>query len=81
MRSPIFAIKQWVRWAKGCLQLGESYDIVHLDLSPEWLEEAAHKLGVGSIHIDSIYPFKEAEEAFKHMQRGSPQGKVVVRVQ
>lgn len=81
LRSPIFAIKQWVRWARGCLQLGESYDIVHLDLHTEWLEEASHKLDVGSIHIDSIYPFKEAQEAFKHMQRGRTQGKVIVRVQ
>lgn len=79
--APIFAIRQWVRWARGYIGLGESYDIIHLSLEREWLEEVTKTLTTDSIYIDSVFPFEKAKEAFQRLDTGRAQGKVIVRVQ
>ena len=32
------------------------------------------------IHVDKVFPLEEAKEAFKHLEEGHPQGKVVLKI-
>lgn len=79
--APNYVISQWIRWAKGWLGLGESYDVVILDLKREWLEESTTLISPESIYIDSVFPFEDAKEAFQRLHTGRAKGKVVIKVQ
>lgn len=76
--APAYLISQWVRWAKGCVGLGESYDVVILDPKREWLEESTTTISPDSIFIDSVFPFEKAKEAFQRLDTGRAKGKVVI---
>ncbi len=49
-----FVPMQWIRWARGRFGLGESYDVIMLDLKKEYLEEAT-ELPKDKIFIDSTF--------------------------
>ncbi|KAI7024406.1 hypothetical protein KC355_g1410, partial [Hortaea werneckii] len=72
---------QWIRWAKGYFGLGESYDVVVLELKKEWLQEAVDTLRPEEIFIDSTFNFEDAKKAFERLDTGRARGKVVVKVQ
>ena len=71
---------QWARWARGQLGLGESYDVVILDMKKEWLEEAKETLVPQQIFIDSEFAFDDALKAFERLNTGRARGKVVITV-
>jgi NADPH:quinone reductase-like Zn-dependent oxidoreductase len=71
---------QWARWARGQLGLGESYDVVILDMKKEWLEEAKETLAPEQIFIDSEFAFDDALKAFERLNTGRARGKVVIDV-
>ena len=71
---------QWARWARGQLGLGESYDVVILDMKKEWLEEAKETLVPEQIFIDSEFAFDDALKAFERLNTGRARGKVVITV-
>jgi NADPH:quinone reductase-like Zn-dependent oxidoreductase len=71
---------QWARWARGQLGLGESYDVVMLDMKKEWLEEAKETLAPEQIFIDSEFAFDDALKAFERLNTGRARGKVVIDV-
>jgi NADPH:quinone reductase-like Zn-dependent oxidoreductase len=71
---------QWARWARGQLGLGESYDVVILDMKKEWLEEAKETLAPEQIFIDSEFAFDDALKAFERLNTGRARGKVVINV-
>lgn len=71
---------QWIRWARGVAGLGESYDIIMLEMKKEWLEEAKETLTPDSIFIDSTFGFGEVKQAFERLNTGRARGKVVVRI-
>ena len=71
---------QWARWARGLLGLGESYDVVILDMKKEWLEEAKETLVPEQIFIDSEFAFDDALKAFERLNTGRARGKVVITV-
>jgi len=72
---------QWIRWARGYFGLGESYDVVMLEMKTEWLQEAAETLTPDEIFIDSVFPFEDAKKAFEKLNTGRTRGKVVVKIQ
>ncbi|KAI7553163.1 NAD(P)-binding protein [Hortaea werneckii] len=72
---------QWIRWARGYFGLGESYDVVVLELKKEWLQEAVDTLRPEEIFIDSTFNFEDAKKAFERLDTGRARGKVVVKVQ
>jgi len=72
---------QWVRWAKGYFGVGESYDVVMLEMRREWLEEAKETLTPDQIFIDSTFAFDDALKAFERLNTGRARGKVVVEIQ
>ena len=74
-----FAPLQWIRWFRGRLGLGESYDIITLDLKPEYLEEAK-KLPSDKIIIDSTFSFDNAKNAYERLNTGRARGKIIVEV-
>lgn len=76
--APGYVIRQWIRWAKGFIGLGESYDVVILDPKREWLEESTTIISPDSIYIDSVFPFDKADQAFQRLNTGRAKGKVVV---
>ena len=78
--APYRAATQWLRWGKGALGVGESYDVVMLGMKSEWLEEAKKILKEDQIYIDSVFEFEKAMEAFERLNTGRARGKVVVRV-
>ncbi|KAK5166869.1 uncharacterized protein LTR77_007598 [Saxophila tyrrhenica] len=78
--APQRAAAQWLRWGKGALGLGESYDVIILGMKAEWLEEAKTTLTEDDIYIDSVFDFDKANEAFERLNTGRARGKVVVRV-
>lgn len=63
-----FVPRQWLRWAAGFLGLGEKYDVITLDLKPEYLEEAK-KLPNEKIIIDSTFAFDDAKQAYERLVR------------
>lgn len=71
---------QWMRWAKGYMGWGESYDVVILEMKREWLEEAKETLSPDQIFIDSTFGFEQAKEAFARLNTGRARGKVVVKI-
>ena len=71
---------QWARWARGQLGLGESYDVVILDMKKEWLEEAKETLVPEQVFIDSEFAFDDALKAFERLNTGRARGKVVITV-
>lgn len=71
---------QWLRWARGQAGLGESYDVVILEMKKEWLEEAKDTLVPEQIYIDSEYSFDDALKAFERLNTGRARGKVVINV-
>ncbi|GIZ47221.1 hypothetical protein CKM354_001031900 [Cercospora kikuchii] len=77
---PITAATQWIRWAKGEVGLGESYDVVILSPKKEWLEDATRTLRKEDIHIDSVHAFEDAKKAFERLNTGRAKGKVVIKV-
>ncbi len=77
---PLRAGIQWLRWAKGYYGYGESYDVVMLGMKTEWLEDAKTVLKADDVHIDSVYDFDKAGEAFARLNTGRAKGKVIVRV-
>ncbi|CEH17673.1 RETICULON-4-INTERACTING PROTEIN 1, MITOCHONDRIAL [Ceraceosorus bombacis] len=80
LRHPINAVSQWIRWVKGHVGLGESYDIVHLEYEKNWLQEAPETLSTKDIFIDSVHPFERADEAYERLDTGRAKGKVVVEI-
>ncbi len=78
--APHRAVAQWLRWGKGALGLGESYDVVILGMKAEWLEEAKQTLGEKDIYVDSMFEFEKADEAFERLNTGRARGKVVIKV-
>ena len=75
-----FAPIQWLRWARGRLGLGESYDIIMLDSTrKEWLEEAK-TLSMDQIIIDSTFSFENAKAAYERLNTGRARGKIIVEV-
>ncbi|KXT03504.1 hypothetical protein AC578_1648 [Pseudocercospora eumusae] len=79
-RHPFVAARQWLRWAKGEIGLGESYDVTILKPKREWLEEAATTLRPEDIYVDSVYKFEDAKDAFERLNTGRAKGKVVIQV-
>lgn len=77
---PISMISQWLRWGKGVFGLGESYDVVILDMKKEWLQEAADTLSPDDIFVDSTFAFEDAKKAFERLNTGRAKGKVVVEI-
>jgi NADPH:quinone reductase-like Zn-dependent oxidoreductase len=77
---PVVAVTQWVRWVKGRVGLGESYDVVILAPEKGALEEAKSMLKEENIFVDSVFAFEDAKEAFERLNTGRAKGKVVVRV-
>ncbi|PPJ53138.1 hypothetical protein CBER1_11735 [Cercospora berteroae] len=77
---PITAATQWIRWAKGEVGLGESYDVVILSPKKEWLEDATRTLRKEDIHVDSVHAFEDAKKAFERLNTGRAKGKVVIQV-
>ena len=71
---------QWLRWAKGYVGLGESYDVVILGMKSEWLEEAKETLTPEEVYVDSTFAFEDAKAAFERLNTGRARGKVVVKV-
>ena len=61
--------------------MGESYDVVVLELKKEWLQEAVDTLRTDEIFIDSTFNFEDAKKAFERLNTGRARGKVVVKVQ
>ncbi len=78
--APQRAASQWLRWGKGALGMGESYDVVILGMKKEWLEEAKETLKEEEIYVDSVFEFEKAKEAFERLNTGRARGKVVVKV-
>lgn len=78
--APLRMATQWIRWAKGWLGLGESYDVIMLALRQDWLQEATTTLSTDDIFIDSTFEFEKAEEAFERLNTGRARGKVVIKV-
>ena len=75
-----FVPRQWIRWARGRLGLGESYDVISLDpTKKEWLEEAK-ELPTDKIIIDSTFSFENAKSAYERLNTGRARGKVIVEV-
>lgn len=75
-----FVPRQWLRWARGRLGLGESYDIITLDHTNKgWLEEAK-ELPSDKIIIDSTFSFENVKSAYERLNTGRARGKVVVEV-
>ncbi|KAF7189301.1 Protein YIM1-2 [Pseudocercospora fuligena] len=77
---PFVAAGQWLRWAKGEIGLGESYDVTILKPKKDWLEEAAKTLRPEEIYVDSVYKFEDAKDAFERLNTGRAKGKVVIQV-
>ncbi|EME81575.1 uncharacterized protein MYCFIDRAFT_78963 [Pseudocercospora fijiensis CIRAD86] len=77
---PFVAAGQWLRWAKGEIGLGESYDVTILKPKKEWLEEAVETLRPEEIFVDSVYKFEDAKDAFERLNTGRAKGKVVIQV-
>lgn len=75
-----FVPRQWLRWARGRLGLGESYDVIMLDLKKEYLEEAK-ELPKDKIITDSTFSFDNAKEAYERLNTGRARGKIIVEVQ
>lgn len=71
---------QWARWARGIVGLGESYDVVMLEMKTEWLEEC-RQLEPEQVFIDSEFSFDDAKKAYERLHTGRARGKVVVKVQ
>jgi NADPH:quinone reductase-like Zn-dependent oxidoreductase len=71
---------QWLRWARGQLGFGESYDVVILDMKKEWLEEAKETLTPDQIFVDSEFGFDDALKAFERLNTGRARGKVVINI-
>lgn len=63
-----FAPRQWLRWAAGRLGVGERYDIITLDLKPEYLDEAK-ELPNEKIMIDSVFAFDDTKNAYERLVR------------
>ena len=78
--APGRMVLQWLRWAKGALGLGESYDVIILGMRADWLEEAKTTLSDKDIYIDSVFEFEKANEAFERLNTGRARGKVVIKV-
>jgi reticulon-4-interacting protein 1, mitochondrial len=74
------AAVQWTRWARGAYGLGESYDVIILDMNAGWLEEAKSFLKPEQIYVDSVFDFDEAKKAFERLNTGRARGKVVVKI-
>jgi len=74
------AALQWIRWARGQYGLGESYDVIILDMKREWLEEAKSTLSPDEIFVDSVFAFEDAKKAFERLNTGRARGKVVVKI-
>lgn len=79
-KHPIVAATQWLRWAKGRVGLGESYDVVMLAPEKDALEQATSTLSEEDILIDSVFSFEDAQKAFERLNTGRAKGKVVIRV-
>ncbi|KAM3417243.1 hypothetical protein BST61_g5501 [Cercospora zeina] len=77
---PLTAATQWIRWAKGKIGLGESYDVVILSPKKEWLEDATKTLRKEDLHVDSVFAFEDAKKAFERLNTGRAKGKVVIKV-
>ncbi|KXT16152.1 hypothetical protein AC579_5084 [Pseudocercospora musae] len=77
---PFVAARQWLRWAKGEIGWGESYDVTILKAKKEWLEEAAKTLRPEEIYVDRVYGFEDAKDAFERLNTGRAKGKVVIQV-
>lgn len=78
--SPANAISQWLRWARGVVGLGESYDVVILAPKQEYLEDATQVLSADQCFVDSIFPFHEVKQAFERLNTGRAKGKAVVKI-
>ncbi|KAH9845165.1 GroES-like protein [Teratosphaeria destructans] len=71
---------QWIRWFRGYMGFGESYDVIILEMDNQWLEEAKSTLTPDDIYIDSVFQFDEARKAFERLNSGRAKGKVVVKI-
>lgn len=78
--APHRAAVQWLRWGKGALGMGESYDVIVLGMKSEWLDEAKSMLSEKDIYVDSVFELEKAKEAFERLNTGRARGKVVVRI-
>nr|POF26017.1 protein yim1 [Quercus suber] len=78
--APLRAATQWLRWARGQVGLGESYDVIILGMKKEWLEEATTTLNAEQCFVDSVFSFEQVKEAFERLNTGRAKGKVVVKV-
>lgn len=74
-----FAPTQWLRWGLGRLGLGESYDILVMELKKEWLEEAK-QIPKDKIIIDSTFAFEDVKQAYERLNTGRARGKIIVEV-
>ncbi|KAI5954052.1 hypothetical protein CANMA_004891 [Candida margitis] len=62
--------------------LGYTYELMLLDNTAGWIDEARDLVGEGhlKIFIDKIYPFTELNEAIEKLESGTAQGKIVLEV-
>ena len=74
-----FAPMQWLRWALGRVGLGQSYDVIMLDMKKEYLEEAK-ELPTDKIIIDSTFAFEDVKQAYERLNTGRARGKIIVEV-
>ena len=70
---------QWIRWLTGRLGISQSYDILALELKPEWLEEA-RQLPDDKIIIDNTFSFDDVKQSYERLNTGRARGKIIVEV-
>ena len=74
-----FLPSQWYHWTLGRLGLGQSYDVITLDLKSELLEEV-EDIPVDKIIIDSTFAFEDAKKAYERLVTSRARGKIIVEV-
>lgn len=68
------------------MELAKKYGVVAIgqntDANPERLNRLAKLVNSGEIkaYIDKFFPLEQAKDAFEHLEKGHPRGKVVLRI-